>query len=57
MTGAAWWQLYQEERASKTNFQAVKSLPIKKFLFEALAAFSTVTKLRTSLRFLHGLFL
>ena len=26
-----------------------------KFLFEALAAFSSVTKLRTSTRFLHGL--
>ena len=32
-----------------------KNLPIKKFLFEALAAFSSMTKLRTSARFLHGL--
>ena len=33
----------------------VRNLPIKKFLFEALAAFSSMTKLRTSARFLHGL--
>ena len=34
---------------------SVKSLSITKFLFEALAMFSSWTKLRTSSRFLHGL--
>ena len=52
---AAWWQPYQVESASKTNFYIPQILSITKFLFEALAMFSSVTKLRTSPRFLHGL--
>ena len=47
-------QIKWKVRRRRTSTYA-QSLSITKFLFEALAIFSSWTKLRTSTRFLHGL--